>query len=232
MTRLGSFERDLDRFAVAHLPNENDLRCLPEGGSQGQCEGWRVGMQFALMDGRFLVAVQELDGVLNGEDVMGLVFVHLVENGGECGRLARTRGASHQHDPISQIDNFLQRGGQIQLLESGDFVGNDAHHYGAASALPKDIYTETRHTRNSIGQIRGAILLKFSCRGFVLGHDVIGDKSGVLSSETLELLVLQLDQLAVHFDLRGAPGRKYQVTYVRLGLEHGRDELRSVDGSL
>ena len=164
--------------------------------------------------------------------MIGLVFVHLVENGGECRRLARTGRAGHQHDSISEIDNFLQSRGQIQLLESGNFVGNDAHHDGAASALPEDIDTESRHARNSIGQIRGAILLKFPCRAFVLGHDIIGDKSRVLSGETLEPLVLQLDQLAAHFDLRGAPGGKYQVTYVCPGLEHGRDELRSLDGSL
>src|SRR2546427_1435378 len=102
VTRLGSFEGDLDRFAVAHLANENDLRRLPEGGSQSQREGWCVGMQFALMDSRFLVAMQELDGVLDGEDVIGLVFVHLVENGGECRRLARTRSEEHTSELQSQ----------------------------------------------------------------------------------------------------------------------------------
>ncbi len=35
------------------------------------------------MDGGLLVAMQEFDGVLDGEDVDGFFFVHLVNDGGE-----------------------------------------------------------------------------------------------------------------------------------------------------
>ena len=58
-------------------------------------------MQFALMNGAFFVAVQELDGIFDGEDVIGLFFVHLVEDGSERRGLAGAGGTSDQDDAIS-----------------------------------------------------------------------------------------------------------------------------------
>jgi hypothetical protein len=58
-------------------------------------------VQFALMDSRFLVAVEEFDGVLDRENVVGLVRVHLVENRRERGRLAGTGRASDQDNSVS-----------------------------------------------------------------------------------------------------------------------------------
>ena len=47
----------------------------------------------------------------------------------------------------------------MQLIESGDFVRHDTHYNGAASALPEDIYAETRYARDSVGKVSGAVLL-------------------------------------------------------------------------
>src|SRR5256885_6994667 len=104
-------------------------------------------MQFALMDGRLLVTMKKLDRVFNGEDVVSLLRVHFVEDGGESGRLAGTGWPSHKHDAVAQIDDFLQSIRQMQLLESGDLVRNDTHYNGAASALLENIYAEACDTR-------------------------------------------------------------------------------------
>src|SRR5215470_7444937 len=107
-------------------------------------------MQLALVDGRLFVAVQEFDGVLDGEDVVGLVRVHLVENSGERGRFSGSRWASDQHDAIPQVDNFLQCCGEMQFVKSRDFVRDDAHYDGAAAALPENVHAEASHSRKSV----------------------------------------------------------------------------------
>ena len=74
---FGGFESDFDGFFVAHFADQNDLGRLAQGGAQGERETWRVAVKFALVNRGFLVAVQEFDGVLNGEDVIGLFLVDL-----------------------------------------------------------------------------------------------------------------------------------------------------------
>ncbi len=120
----------------------------------------------------------------------------------------------------------------MQLLESGDFVRNDTHYNGAASALLENIYPETRDARDSVGKVRRAILLELANRRLVFSHDVVGDRLRVLRTETLQSFVFELRELAADFDLRSAAGRENQVADVRAGLQHGGDQLRRVDGSL
>ena len=73
MSGFGGFESDLDGFAVAHFADENDFGRLAQRGAQCQRKCRRVGVQLALVNGRFLVAMQELDGILDGEDVVRLL---------------------------------------------------------------------------------------------------------------------------------------------------------------
>src|SRR5213592_864026 len=108
----------------------------------------------------------------------------------------------------------------MQLIESGDFVRDDAHDDGATSSLLEDVYAETRHARDSVGKIRGAILLELARRRLVFSHNVVGDGESVLQTYTLQSFIFELHELAAHFDLRGAAGRENQVANVRAGLQH------------
>src|ERR1700682_6418074 len=143
-------------------------------------------MQFALMDRSFLVTMKKLNGVFNGEDVVGLLLVHLVEDGRESRRFPGTGWTRHKHDAVAHIHNFLQYRRQIQLLETGAIVRNDAHHNGAASALLEDIYAETPHARDSVGEVGGAILLQLRDRGVIFSNDFASDVLGVLRRQALE----------------------------------------------
>jgi hypothetical protein len=120
----------------------------------------------------------------------------------------------------------------MKILESGNFVWNDAHHHRAAATLLENIYAKARHTRDAIREIRRSVFFEHSNGRLVLAHDVVGDVGGVLRGEALQPLVLQLDELAVYFDLRCAAGRKNQVTYLGVGLQHRGDKLCRVNGSL
>ena len=39
----------------------------------------------------------------------------------------------------------------------------------------KNVHAKARHARHAVGKVRGALLLQFARRRFVLAHDVVGD---------------------------------------------------------
>ena len=67
---LGRGQRGRDRLQVAHLADEDHVGVLAQGGLQRGREALRVGAQLALVDEALLVAVEELDRVLDGHDVL------------------------------------------------------------------------------------------------------------------------------------------------------------------
>ena len=69
MAGLGGGERGLDRLAVAHLADEDDVGVLAHRGTQRDGEVVGVDADLALVDHRELVVVQDLDRVLDGDDV-------------------------------------------------------------------------------------------------------------------------------------------------------------------
>ena len=74
MAGLGGFQRDLNGFAVAHFAHQNHFGRLAQGGAQRQGEARRVAVQLALVNRALLVVVQKLDGIFDGEDVVGLLL--------------------------------------------------------------------------------------------------------------------------------------------------------------
>ena len=98
-------QRDLDGLAVAHLADEDHLRRLPQRRRERRGERRRVAVQLALVDGRLLVLVQELDRILDGEDVFGAGLVDQIDDRRQRRRLARAGRTGDQDDAV------LERGG-------------------------------------------------------------------------------------------------------------------------
>ena len=71
--------------------------------------------------------------------MVGLLGIHFVEDGGECGRFAGASRSSDQDDAGAQLDDFLQLQRKIQLFKGGNALGNDAHHDGMSAALPENV---------------------------------------------------------------------------------------------
>ena len=96
VARLSCRERGAHRLRVAHLADEDHVGVLTQHVLQGRHVGVGVQAYLALVDHRLVVAVQDLDGVLDGDDVTAQVMVDVVDHRGQGRRLATARGPSHQ----------------------------------------------------------------------------------------------------------------------------------------
>ena len=66
---FGRGERKRNRFQVAHLADEDNVRILSKRGFQRHRERFRIAGHFALGDDASLVVVHELDRFLDSDDV-------------------------------------------------------------------------------------------------------------------------------------------------------------------
>jgi hypothetical protein len=80
MTSFCRFHCDLDGFTVSHLSHKNHFGSLAQCRPQSKGEAGGIAMQFTLMDNAVFVGVQELDGILDGEHMIGLLFVNFVDD--------------------------------------------------------------------------------------------------------------------------------------------------------
>src|SRR2546423_13420927 len=96
-------------------------------------------MQLALMNGRILMGMQELDRIFNRDDVIKLAFINQIDNRGERGTLAAAGWASHQDDTGLELDNLEQLLRQTEFLEARWPRRNHAHHDCERSALFENV---------------------------------------------------------------------------------------------
>src|SRR4029077_20899881 len=100
MACFRGFEGNLDRFTIAHFADQNYFWRLPQGGTQGQGEGRRVGVEFALMNGGLFVIVTKLNRVLDTEDMNRSLDIGAIDNRRQGRRLSRAGRSSDQNDAI------------------------------------------------------------------------------------------------------------------------------------
>ena len=232
---LGGGQRDLDRLAIAHLADEDHLRRLAQRGPQGQGERRRVAVQLALMDGRLLVVVQELDRILDGQDVIGPGLVDQIDDRRQRRRLAGSGRPGDEHDAVLQRRDVGQRRRQVELGERRDLRRDDAHDDREAAALAKDVDAKARPLGQRVGEVAGALFLERAQRDRVVADDVAGEARGVGHAQHRQLLDVHARQLAVLLHLRRPPGREDQVADAAARVEHrpnhdGRAEGRRRGG--
>ncbi|MFM1944767.1 MAG: hypothetical protein RI897_3749 [Verrucomicrobiota bacterium] len=135
-------EADLDRFAVAHFPDEDDFGGLAQGGAEAGGEGVEIEAEFALVKGGAFLWVDVFDGVFESDDMDGAVIVNLVEHGGESGGFAGAGGAGDEDESGFFLGGLLEDGGQAHIGERGDFRIEFAEDDGEVAALGEDIDAE------------------------------------------------------------------------------------------
>ncbi len=141
VARLGGGQRGADGLEVAHLAEEDHVRVLAQRRAQRLGEGRSVLADLALGDDAALVPVHELDRVLDGENVMGLRAVDLVDHRGERGRLPGAGRAGDEDEAARLHREVAERLRQAELLERSQLGGNVPE---AAASVPRWKWTFTR----------------------------------------------------------------------------------------
>jgi hypothetical protein len=153
MAGAGQRERRLHGFAVANFADQNHVRRGAHRAAQRAGEGLRVETDLALVDDRFLVGVQELDRILDGQDVIRRGLIAVIDHRRERRRLAGAGGAHHQDQPALQHHQLLEHLGHAEVLELGHFRRDVAQHHRRVAALIEHVDAESgpgpaRRSRN------------------------------------------------------------------------------------
>ena len=194
---FGGEQRRADGFVVAHFADQNQVRILTKGSAQGGAETAGVHAHLALVDESFLVAVQEFDGVLDGNDVVGALRIDAVNHRGQRGGLAASGGAGNQHHAAALLADLIHHLGQVEFLERPDLGGDDAKHHADVAALLEDVNTEAAQTGHAVGHIELGLFLELLL--LAIGHDAERHAQHVFARDARELR--QGVQLAVHANI-------------------------------
>jgi len=211
---FGGEQRRFDGLAVAHFADQDHVRVLTQGAAQRVGEALGVDVDLALGDDALLVAVEELDGVLDGDDVVGLVLVDVVDHRGQRRRLAATGGPGDQNQAAGDQGDLLEHLGQIQLVECLDVGGDDAEDQRDRAPLLEDVHAEPAQGLDAVGQIELGVFLEIQLLAVV--HDAEGHEERVFLRQLLE--VDERHQFAIDANVRERARLEMKV---RRPLRHG-----------
>jgi hypothetical protein len=224
VARLGGGQRGLDRLVVAHFADEDDVGVLAQGAPEGQRKALRVDVDLALVHDGLLVAVQELDRVLDRHDVLVAGRVDVVDHRGERRRLARAGRPGAQDQAALLLADFLEHGGKEELLDREDLGRDDAEHEAHGSALLEDVAPEAPEVGDVVGDVDLEVVLELL---FLAGrHDREGHRDRVFLHEAAH--VCQRNERSVHAD--DGESAHFQVEIGRLPLDRNLQQIIDMHG--
>ena len=207
MSGFGRGQRRLDRLQVAHFAHQDDIGILAESALERLRERQRVDPYFTLIHDRPLVADEELDRILDGHDVAGLVRVDVIDHRRQRGRLSRTGRTRHQDETALLSRDLLQHLGQQELLDAHDLEGNDAQHHADGAALLEDVDAEAPEARHAVRQVE--LVLRLELFLLVVVHDAERHPRDLLGRQPAR--VLQRNQRSVDAKHRRQAGLEVDI---------------------
>ena len=189
MPGLCCSERNRNGLQVAQLTDQDHIGVLPQHVPERVGEAVGVRADLALIHERHLVAVQELDRVLDRHDVVGAGAVDQVDERGQGGRLARAGRTSYQHEAPGQGGEAGDRIRNPQLIELLDLGGDEPERRADRATLLVEVHAETRVHRNRVCEVELELLLEglLLRRGedteqrirhpLTVPYDIVGDRA-------------------------------------------------------
>ena len=171
MAGFRGHECDFHGRAITHFADEDDLWCLAKRGTQAIWIIIEVVPEFALIEGGPTSRVDELDRVLQGHDVDRLFLVNLVQDRGQCRRLATASGAGHKHESGFFSGDFLKNRWQSKSAECRNNRLQFPHDNGELSLLPKNVDSESGLIVERVTAIAGTVEQKFLHQAPVSLHE-------------------------------------------------------------
>ena len=143
------------------------------GATEGDAEGVGVGADFALDDDGLFVGVDELDGVLDGDDVLALGVVDVVHHGGEGGGLSGAGGSGDEDESAIVLADFAEDGWELEVVDGLDVGGDDAENGAGAEVVVHEVDAEAGESRDFVGEV--LILVLEEPGPFLVGGDFLHD---------------------------------------------------------
>ena len=136
----------------------------------------------------------------------GVLLVDLVDHRGQGGGLARAGGPGDQDQAAGLVGHLGHDGGQAQLFERPDLVGDAAERPGDGAALHEDVGAEAGQALDAEGEVKLPVFLEFVF--LVVVQDAVDHLLGLGRRERR---VLDPLQQAVDADQRRRVGGDVQV---------------------
>ena len=153
---FGGGKTNFDGFPVAHLTDENDLWCLAECGTESGGEVVVVAPHFTLVEGRFLLGMDELNRVLERYDMYRFGFIELVQQCGQGGRLPAAGRSCNEYQACFFLRHRSKHGRQIQLRQRWYFSRQSPEDDRVVAALGEDVDAEAGLLTQRIRLVTGA----------------------------------------------------------------------------
>ena len=200
-----------DRFKIAHLTDQNHIRILAQGAAQRTRKAGYIHAHLALVDQRFFALIDVLDGVLDGQDMLGAALVDMLDHRRQRRGFAAAGGTGDQDQTARLVRHLLQHGGQPQLRQRGDMVVEQAQGGSQLILLHKHVGAAAGAVRRGNGKIG---VQTFFQQGLTVAfvHHAQNQRAGVLVTE-LDGGVLQN---AVDAELQRQPLRDVNIAGVQL----------------
>jgi hypothetical protein len=178
---VGGGQHGGDGLQIAHLADQDHVRVLAQHVAQGLAEAVGVLADLALVDDGLAAGVEELYGILDGDDVGAALLVDLVDQSGlGCG-LAVAGGAGDEHKALGAQHQVAHDLRDAEVLVVGYLVGDDAEGGGHAVALPVAVDAEAVLAGQGDGEVQ--LLLALEPGDLLVVEDVVDQPLGLLGRQ-------------------------------------------------
>jgi hypothetical protein len=142
------------------------------------------------------VAVEELDRVLHGHDVLVALGVDQVDHRRERRRLARAGRAGHEHQAAWLLGEVTQDRRQAERAQRRHVLGDQAESGAERGALEEDVDAKARPAGDRVGEVELPVGLQ--ALALVVGEDRVDDLANRLRGQRRVVERHQLPALAQH----------------------------------
>jgi hypothetical protein len=119
-----------------------------------------VGADVALGEEAVFVRMDELHRVFDGDDMLLLRHVDLVEHGGEGRRFTAAGRARDEDQPLFALDHLFEDRFGVEIVEGGHVDRNNTESAGDVAHRPVVVGTETPHFGQDDGEVEFIVLFE------------------------------------------------------------------------
>src|SRR5665647_1148396 len=149
VSRVCRFHRRVERIEISNFADEQNVGVLTQNSPEGLREARGVSYDFALIDVRLVVAMQELDRVFNSYDVCSLVLIDILDHRSKRGGFARSSDSRNQNESARLERDLLEDCREIQLGDRVSLERHDTERVSDRSTLLICVNTKAANSGNT-----------------------------------------------------------------------------------